>query len=184
MGDGETRLTDAVARALFKLMAIKDEYEVARLYTDGRFRAMLAERFEQTGGGTPRMTFHLAPPLLATRATVHGHLIKRTYGPWVFGAFRVLAALKGLRGTPLDPFGGTEERRMQRRLLAEYRALLDRLLAGLTPDTHATAVELAALPLDMRGFGHVLERNVAAAKAKESALLDRLETPAPRLAAE
>ncbi|MQX38107.1 indolepyruvate ferredoxin oxidoreductase family protein [Roseospira navarrensis] len=181
MGPGETRLTEAVARALFKLMSTKDEYEVARLYTDGRFKTMLAERFE---GGTPRMTFHLAPPLLAKRDPQTGHLVKRAYGPWVFGAFRVLAALKGLRGTPLDPFGRTEERRMQRQLLVNYRALLDRLVSGLTPETHGVAVELAALPLEMRGFGHVLERNVAAAREKEAALLARLEAPAPRMAAE
>jgi len=181
MGAGETRLTEAVVRALFKLMSPKDEYEVARLYTDGRFKAMLAERFE---GGTPRLTFHLAPPKQAKRDPRTGHLVKQDYGPWVFRAFRVLASMKGLRGTPLDPFGGTEERKMQRRLLAEYRALLDRLLAGLTAETHAVAVELAALPLEMRGFGHVLEANVAAAKAKEADLLAAFDAPAPRLAAE
>ncbi|KAA5605623.1 indolepyruvate ferredoxin oxidoreductase family protein [Roseospira marina] len=181
VGPDETRLTDAVARALFKLMSPKDEYEVARLYTDGRFQAMLAERFE---GGTPRARVHLAPPLFAKRDPRTGHLIKREYGPWVFGAFRVLARLKALRGTPLDPFGRTAERVMQRRLLADYRTLLDRLAEGLTADNHATAVALAALPLEMRGFGHVLEANVAAAQAKEADLLASFDTPAPRLAAE
>jgi len=180
MGAGETALTDAVARALFKLMSTKDEYEVARLYTDGRFKAMLEDRFT----GTPRPTFHMAPPLLAKRDLVTGHLVKRDYGPWVFGAFRALAALKGLRGTPLDPFGRTAERRMQRRLAADYRTLVDTLIEGLTRDNHAVAVDLARLPLDMRGFGHVLEANVAAAKAKEAALLETFRTPAPSMAAE
>jgi indolepyruvate ferredoxin oxidoreductase len=180
MGAGETALTDAVARALFKLMSVKDEYEVARLYTDGRFQAMLKERFE----GTPRLTFHMAPPLLARRDPRTGHLVKREYGPWVFGAFRALAAAKGLRGTPLDPFGRTQERRMQRRLIADYRALLETLMDGLTRDTHAVAVDLARLPLDMRGFGHVLEQNVALAKTREAELLEAFHAPASRLAAE
>ncbi|MBB4286339.1 indolepyruvate ferredoxin oxidoreductase family protein [Roseospira goensis] len=181
MGPDETALTDAVARALFKLMAYKDEYEVARLYTDGRFAESLKARFE---GERPRLTFHLAPPLLAKRDPRTGHLIKREYGPWVFGAFRVMARLKGLRGTPLDPFGYTGERRMQRRLIAEYRASVDRLLADLTPESHALAVDLARLPLEMRGFGHVLETNVEAARAKEAELRAAHDAPAPRMAAE
>jgi indolepyruvate ferredoxin oxidoreductase len=180
MGAGETRLTDAVARALFKLMSYKDEYEVARLYTDGRFEAMLADRFE----GTPRLTFHMAPPLLARRDPRTGHLVKQTFGPWMFGAFKALAALKGLRGTPLDPFGRTAERRLQRQLIADYRALLDTLTEGLTRDTHAVAVDLARLPLDMRGFGHVLEQNVTLAKTREAELLEAFRAPAPRMAAE
>jgi len=186
MGDGTSALTEAVARGLFKLTAIKDEYEVARLYTDGRFAAMLKARFE----GTPRLTFHLAPPLTAARDPETGALRKRAYdGRRIWPAMKVLARLKGLRGTPLDVFGATDERKMQRRLLAEYRALVDTLLSGLSRDTHATAVDLAALPLEMRGFGHVLERNVTAAKAREAALLQAFRSPAPapegsRLAAE
>ncbi|MBB4265063.1 indolepyruvate ferredoxin oxidoreductase family protein [Roseospira visakhapatnamensis] len=184
MGEGTTALTEAVARGLFKLTAIKDEYEVARLYTDGRFARMLRERFE----GTPRLTFHLAPPLTAGRDPETGALRKRPYdGRRIWPAMRVLARLKGLRGTPLDVFGTTDERKMQRRLLAEYRSLVDTLLGGLSRDTHATAVALAALPLEMRGFGHVLERTVTAAKAKEAALLEAFRAPPPsasRMAAE
>ncbi len=180
MGEGETGLTEAAARALFKLMAYKDEYEVARLYTDGRFREAMEQGFE----GSPRLTFHLAPPLLAKREARTGHLIKREYGPWVFSAFRVLAALKGLRGMPLDPFGRTGERRLQRALIGEYRALLDEVCNGLSPANHAVALELASLPMEMRGFGHVFERNVTAARDKQSALLARFHDPAPRMAAE
>ena len=102
----------------------------------------------------------------------------------MFSAFRVLAALKGLRGTPLDPFGRTGERRLQRALIGEYRALLDDLCAGLTPGNHAVAVDLASLPMDMRGFGHVFETNVTAARDKQSALMARFHDPAPRMAAE
>jgi len=186
MGSGETRLTEAVARGLYKLMAIKDEYEVARLYTDGRFARRLAERFE----GTLRLTFHLAPPLIAERDPVTGALTKRAYdGRRMMAAMKVLAGLRGLRGTPLDVFRVSEERRMQRHLLADYRVLVDMMLSGLTPQNHAAAVDLAALPLEMRGFGHVLERNVKAVKEKEVALLATFRNPVPapegpRLAAE
>jgi len=187
MGEDTTALTEAVARGLFKLTAIKDEYEVARLYTDGRFEAMVRERFD----GTPRLTFHMAPPLIAGRDPETGRLRKRAYeGRRMMAAMRLLAGLRRLRGTPLDLFRVSDERQMQRRILDEYRALLETLAGGLTRETHATAVDLAALPLEMRGFGPVLERSVQAAKDKEAALLaafHRAPTPSPegaRMAAE
>ncbi len=172
---GREALSEAVARALFKLMAYKDEYEVARLYTDGRFQAALKEQFT----GTPKLTVHLAPPLMSAKDPTTGRLKKRDFGPWVFTAFRLLARLKGLRGTALDIFGKTAERRMQRRLIGEYEATLEALLTGLTADNHALAAEIAALPLDMRGFGPVLEANVDATKAREAALMEAYLTPAP-----
>ena len=158
---GTTALSEAVARALFKLMAYKDEYEVARLYTDGRFEKAVRETFAD--GGT--IKFHLAPPLLAERDPVNGHLRKKSYGKWMLSAFRILAGLKGLRGTALDPFGYTAERKMERALIAEYETQLAEILRALTPANHAAAVRLAALPMQMRGFGHVKEANVAKARS-------------------
>jgi indolepyruvate ferredoxin oxidoreductase len=168
-----TGLADAVARAYFKLLAYKDEYEVARLYTDGAFARELALQFQ----GKARLGFHLAPPLFAERDPATGHLKKREYGPWVMSAFRVVAALKGLRGTPFDVFGYAAERRMDRQLIAEYEAVLAQILAGLSPDNHVLAVEIAALPLQIRGFGHVKERTRLAAKDCETKLLTRFRGP-------
>jgi indolepyruvate ferredoxin oxidoreductase len=170
---GNTALTQTVARALFKLMAYKDEYEVARLYSETDFVQRVADRFE----GPYELRFHLAPPLLAERDPQSGHLRKRTYGPWMLSVFRVLAKLRRLRGTPFDIFGRSEERRTERRLIAEYRALLEEILAVLSSSNHSTAVELAALPLEIRGFGHVKEASLARVKAKESALLTRFRSP-------
>jgi indolepyruvate ferredoxin oxidoreductase len=173
---GRTALGEAVARNLFKLMAYKDEYEVARLYSDGAFRRQLDATFEaQDGDGKPlRYEFHLAPPLLARRDSVTGLPRKMSFGPWMMGAFSVLAKLKGLRGTAFDVFGHTEERRMERRLIADYEALLNELLTRLSPENHALCVALAAIPEKIRGFGHVKARHLGAAKAEEAALLDRL----------
>ncbi|HEY0837984.1 MAG TPA: indolepyruvate ferredoxin oxidoreductase family protein [Azospirillum sp.] len=164
---GRTDLADAVARAYFKLLAVKDEYEVARLHTDPAFLAHLQERFE----GDWRPVFHLAPPLLARRRDGTGEPRKIALGPWVLPVFRALAGMKRLRGTPLDAFGYTAERRTERRLIAEYEALVDELLRGLTAERHATAVELAALPLEVRGFGHVKEAALAAVRARWADLL-------------
>jgi len=175
VGDGAA-LADAVARALFKLMAYKDEYEVARLYTGSDFLGRVADRFE----GDYRLRFHLAPPLTAARDPNTGHLQKRAYGPWMLTAFRVLAKLRGLRGTAFDPFGRTAERRMERRLIAEYEAVLDEILARLSPDNHTIAVELASLPLEIRGFGHVKQANLQHVKAKEADLLARFRSPPPQ----
>jgi indolepyruvate ferredoxin oxidoreductase len=168
LGSGEA-LSKAVAQSLFKLMAYKDEYEVARLYTDGDF----AKRLEQTFEGKVRINYHLAPPLLAKRDP-QGHLVKRRYGPMMGVAFRMLAPLKFLRGTWLDPFGYTEERRTERHLIAEYEALLDELVTRLTPENLQTAIALAALPQRIRGFGHVKARNIEAVAAERDGLLARL----------
>ena len=172
-------LADAVARAYFKLLAYKDEYEVARLYTDGVFEGELRRRF----AGPMRLGFHLAPPLFAERDPTTGRLRKKEYGAWVLTAFRVLAKLKGLRGTPFDPFGQSAERKMERRLIADYEAAMEEVLAALAPDNHALARELATLPLSIRGFGHVKEANRVAAKECEAALLSRLRGQAVRNAA-
>ena len=131
---GQCALSEAVARYLFKLMAYKDEYEVARLYTDTSFVERVKSTFD---GGNLRFEFHLAPPLLARRDKVTGEPKKMSFGPWLLGAFRVLTKFKVLRGTPLDPFGYTAERRTERRLIAEYSELLADIVEHLTPDNHA-----------------------------------------------
>jgi indolepyruvate ferredoxin oxidoreductase len=165
--DNQNQLTDAVARSYFKLLAIKDEYEVARLYTDGRFEAAVTEAFED--GGT--LKFHLAPPLLAKRDSITGLPLKKAYGPWVFKAFKLLAKLKALRGTPLDIFGKTVERRRERQDITDFEALIAALIDGLTPANHATAVKLAELPLSLRGFGHIKDQARRDMHAKQAALM-------------
>jgi indolepyruvate ferredoxin oxidoreductase len=163
-------------------MAYKDEYEVARLYTDTDFLKQIADRVD----GPYKLNFHLAPPVLGGRDPETGHLRKRSFGPWMLSVFRILARLRGLRGTPFDIFGRSEERRRERRLIGDYEAVTDEILARLSPDNHAVAVEIAALPLEIRGFGHVKQANLALVKAKETALLTRLRSaPSPHaLAAE
>ncbi len=170
---GSTALTEAVARGLYKLMAYKDEYEVARLYTDGTFAQRLGERFE----GDVKLEFHLAPPLLAERDPISGRLKKRSYGPWMMQAFKVLATLRGLRGTALDPFGYTAERKRERALPGEYRDLVQGLLPTLTPDNHAVAVALARLPEKIRGYGHIKEASLAAAALEQKKLLAAFAAP-------
>jgi indolepyruvate ferredoxin oxidoreductase len=176
---GRSGLAEAVAKSLYKLMAYKDEYEVARLYTDGEFLKKLGSQFE----GDYKLTFHLAPPLFAERDPQTGQLKKREYGAWVMPAFRMLASLRRLRGTRLDMFGYTAERRMERRLIVEYEATIETVLAGLDQDHHAMAVEIAAVPETMRGFGHVKEKNVKAAKAREASLLSAYRAPVTARAA-
>ena len=168
---GRCGLAEAVARYLFKLMAYKDEYEVARLYTDGAFRRQVAAEFD----GSVRFEFHLAPPLLARR-DANGVARKMTFGPWMMSAFRLLARLKFLRGTRLDPFGYTAERRMERKLVADYETMLEEILGRLNADNHPLAVGLAAIPEKIRGFGHVKERHLKAAKADEAALLEQFRS--------
>jgi indolepyruvate ferredoxin oxidoreductase len=175
---GKSGLADAVARYLFKLMAYKDEYEVARLYTDGAFLRQVENEFD---GDNLRFEFHLAPPLFAPRDKVTGLPRKISFGPWVLPLFRLLARLKGLRGTAFDPFGRTLERRTERKLIADYEAMLDEVLAKLTPDNHAVAVGLAAIPEKIRGFGHVKQQHLTAAKADEAALLEQFRAGAPAM---
>ena len=150
---GSTELTEAVAKNLFKLMAYKDEYEVARLYADGAFVAKLRERFD----GDLRLSFHLAPPLLAQRDPLTGHLQKREYGAWMMPAFRLLARLKFLRGTAFDPFGYTSERKAERQLIADYETTITRYIAGLRADRIPALARLARLPGMIRGYGHIKE---------------------------
>ncbi|MGH8800352.1 MAG: DUF6537 domain-containing protein, partial [Casimicrobiaceae bacterium] len=176
---GRMALTEAVARYYFKLLAVKDEYEVARLYADGDFAGRVAAQFE----GDYRLRFHLAPPLSNKPDAVTGEAKKSAYGPWMMTAFRVLAKMKWMRGTTLDVFGRTHERRVERQLITDYEALLDELLPRLAVHNHAIAVELASVPEHIRGYGHVKERHLTVAKAKEAELVAAFRAAAPGAAA-
>ena len=173
---GRDGLAAAVARYAFKLMAYKDEYEVARLYTDGAFRKKLERQFD----GDYRLEFHLAPPLMAKPDPVTGRTLKRRFGPWMMTAFRVLAALRGLRGTTFDPFGRLPERRQERQLIADYENLVGEISANLNDANHALAVELAEIPEHIRGYGPIKDRAIAAAKEKEASLLAAFLKPSPQ----
>jgi len=171
-----------VARGLAKLMAYKDEYEVARLYTGPAFRAGLADAFS----GSPKLKIHLAPPLLAFRKDARtGRPRKIAFGGWIFPVFMVLAKLKVLRGTPLDPFGYTAERRMERGLVGEYRALVEEIAAKVTRGTMDTAIELAASVDLVSGYGPVKDAGVATYRARVADLRGRLSaaptTPSERV---
>jgi len=165
---GKTALTEAVARGLFKLMAYKDEYEVARLHADPAFLSRIEGMFE----GDYKVRYHLAPPLLASRND-KGELVKRSYGSMMLWGFRVLRHLKFLRGTALDLFGRTEERRTERALIQEYKSAIDTVLAGLKADNHAQALEMARIPEKIKGYGHVKERNLRAVRQQWSDLMAR-----------
>jgi indolepyruvate ferredoxin oxidoreductase len=169
---GKTSLTEAVARSLFKLMAYKDEYEVARLHSQTGFEQKIAAMFE----GDYKINYHLAPPAVASRND-KGELQKKKYGPWMLTAFGVLARLKGLRGTPLDFFGRTEERRTERALVREYRTSLEQVLAALSTANHGLALEIASIPQQIKGFGHVKERNLAAARLQWERLMQQWPRP-------
>ncbi|MGB3387483.1 MAG: indolepyruvate ferredoxin oxidoreductase family protein [Pseudaminobacter sp.] len=167
---GSTVVTEAVARNLFKLMAIKDEYEVARLYTDGTFQRQLREQFQDYD----RLEFHLAPPILGRRGK-DGKPRKSSFGPWMLKGFSLLAALKGLRGSALDIFGYSAERRMERELLAQYEADLSLIADSLSPDTLEAAAALASVPALVRGYGHVKQANATKAAGERNRLLQRLQ---------
>ncbi|NYI17190.1 indolepyruvate ferredoxin oxidoreductase [Xanthomonas arboricola] len=169
---GSSALTEAVARYAFKLMAYKDEYEVARLYTRGDFQRRLQQQFE----GDYTLRFHLAPPLLAKK-DANGNLLKREYGPWMFTAFKLLARLKFLRGGKFDVFGYSEERRGERRLIADYSATIDMLLERLDADNVGLAAQIASIPEHIRGYGHVKHAHLQEAKAREAALLAQWRNP-------
>ncbi len=169
---GKTALTESVARYLFKLMAYKDEYEVARLHTDRSFHDKISNMFE----GDYKLNYHLAPPLIAKKND-KGELQKSKFGPLMLTAFRLLAPLKVLRGTALDIFGRTEERQMERALIDQYRQSISDLLPGLTADKHALAVDIARIPEQIRGFGHVKERNLVAARQRWAQLTQQWQTP-------
>jgi indolepyruvate ferredoxin oxidoreductase len=166
---GSTTVTEAAARNLFKLMAIKDEYEVARLYSDGSFARDLAQQFE----GYARLEFHLAPPILGRR-DADGRPRKSSFGPWMMKGFRLLAALKGLRGTAFDPFARTAERRRERALLAGYEADLDLIRTLLAPGRVEAAAALASVPALVRGYGHVRLASMEKAAGERERLVQRL----------
>ncbi|MBP6776437.1 MAG: indolepyruvate ferredoxin oxidoreductase family protein [Piscinibacter sp.] len=161
-----TKLSEAVARYLFKLMAYKDEYEVARLHTDARFHEKIAAQFE----GDYKLNFHLAPPASAKK-NERGELVKQKFGPWMLSAFGLLAKFKGLRGGALDFFGRSEERKAERALIGDYETCIDELLQTLTAERLPQAVEIARIPEEIRGYGHVKERHLAAARPKWAALM-------------
>jgi indolepyruvate ferredoxin oxidoreductase len=174
---GETKLAEAVARNYAKLLAYKDEYEVARLHADPSFRKKIEGMFE----GDYKVVYHLAPPLLARKDPTSGEPRKMRFGAWMGTAFSILKTFRFLRGTFLDVFGYTEERRMERALIREYEETVEKLIGGLTPGNHALAVQIASLPDEMRGFGYIKARNVEAARKKGEHLLAQFAaTPAAR----
>jgi indolepyruvate ferredoxin oxidoreductase len=162
---GKTILAETVARHLYKLMAYKDEYEVARLHTQTGFLERINESFE----GDFKVNYHLAPPLWSKR-NAKGELVKRKFGPIMLTGFKVLAKFKGLRGTAMDVFGKTEERVTERALIREYMQHIDRVLNNLSDITHAHALEVARVPETIKGFGHVKERNIRAARSMWASL--------------
>ena len=180
---GRSGLATAVARAYHKLLAYKDEYEVARLFTDGAFQRQVNEQFE----GVRAMEFYLAPPILSGffKDKTTGHPRKIRLGGWMLPVFRLLAKGKKLRGTRWDVFGYSAERNLERQMIADYERLLDDLAANLNQGNHGIAVALAELPLEIKGFGHVKLANYKAAKAREADLLQAFSNSAPvKLAAE
>ncbi len=160
-------LLRAVTKYVHKLMAYKDEYEVARLHADPAFRRKLDEQFE----GDYKLEFNLAPPGIARKDKFSGEPRKIQLGPWMMNAFRLLRHLKFLRGTALDPFGKTVERRKERALVEEYKEVLDEVLNNLSSENIEVAVELASLPEKIRGYGHVKERHLAAYEIEKQRLL-------------
>ena len=163
---GDRALTEAVARSLYKLMAYKDEYEVARLYTDGGYLEKLKAQFD----GDYQLKLHFAPPLFASKDRVTGQPRKKPYGLLMWKALKLMAPLKVLRGTPFDPFGYLRERKEERQLIVDYENTLDKIIDGLTVENYQTAVELASLPMQIRGFGHVKSRAIAEVRAEQQRL--------------
>jgi indolepyruvate ferredoxin oxidoreductase len=172
---GITELAEAVARYYFKVLAIKDEYEVARLFAESDFSARVANQFE----GDYKLTFHMAPPVFNKPDPATGVPRKSVYGPWMMKAFRVLARMRRFRGTGLDFFGRTDERRQERALIGEYENVVAEIVSGLTPQNHATAIDLASVPEHIRGYGHVRAAHLKTAKTREAALLAQFRSPRP-----
>ena len=164
---GSTEFTEAVASYYFKLLAYKDEYEVARLYTNGDFMQKIKGRFE----GDYKLKLHLAPPLFSSRDAHNGEPVKTAYGAWILSAMNLLARFKFLRGTAFDPFGKTSERKMERRLIEEYEQTIEELLRGLSKKNHALAVEIARIPEQIRGYDLVKQKHVESAKSQKNELL-------------
>ncbi|HCX13751.1 MAG TPA: indolepyruvate ferredoxin oxidoreductase family protein [Rhodospirillaceae bacterium] len=171
---GETRFSRAAVHGYFKLMAYKDEYEVARLYTDPAFIKKLKATFKDGFS----LKFHLAPPIISDTHSVTGERVKRTFGSWMMYGFRLLSKLKFLRGTPLDLFGLQHERRMERELIREYEIVLRDLMRELAPSNYDIAVQVAMLPQKIRGYGHVKQKNMRdTKKLQEQMIVDFRETP-------
>lgn len=166
---GSTVVTEAVARNLFKLMAIKDEYEVARLYTDGSFQKQLETQFQSYD----KLEFHLAPPVLGRRGG-DGKPRKSSFGSWMMTGFKLLAALKGLRGTAFDLFGRTAERQLERKVLADYEADIDVITRAISSERIEAAAALASVPALIRGYGHVKEASIRKAEGERARLRERL----------
>jgi indolepyruvate ferredoxin oxidoreductase len=177
---GATAFSKAVARYAFKLMAYKDEYEVARLHIDPAFIEKLNAEFEP--GFT--LAFNLAPPIMAKPDPVSGEPTKKRFGPWMIPVFRLLARMKGLRGTPFDIFGYSEERKLERGLIAEYEARIRGMLGRLGAANYDAAVAIASLPEGIRGYGYVKRRHLADVRAREADLLAAFDDPRAEVAAE
>jgi indolepyruvate ferredoxin oxidoreductase len=172
-------LSEAVARNLYKLMAIKDEYEIARLYTDGAFEKRLKEKFE----GKVKLAIHLAAPILGHRNPDTGLLEKRAFGGWMLKAMKVLAKGKRLRGTRLDLFGRTAERKAERALIQDYEARMEKVLPALNEANLNLAAAYAGVPDMIRGFGHVKAANMKKAEARYAEFEAALLAPAQALQA-
>ncbi len=176
---GATALSKAVARYAFKLMAYKDEYEVARLHLDPAFMEKLNAEFEPGF----KLAFNLAPPIMALPDPVSGEPTKKRFGPWIVPVFRVLKAMRVLRGTPLDLFGYFPERKLERALIVEYEARMRDLFGRLTPDNYDIAVEIACVPERIRGYGYIKRRHLAEVKPREAELLAAFEMARPEVVA-
>ena len=175
---GGSKLAEAVARYYAKLMAFKDEYEVARLHSGPGFKQKIENMFE----GDYKVVFHLAPPSLNKPDPATGEAKKATFGPWMMRLLRLLAACRVVRGTAFDIFGRTEERKTERALITEYAATVEQLLAGLTPAKHALAIEIASIPEAIRGYGHVKMRHLKLAEKQRAELLVKFKAPAEQTA--
>jgi indolepyruvate ferredoxin oxidoreductase len=171
-------LPRAVAVSYAKLLAYKDEYEVARLYTDGSFEKQLRDQFE----GNFKLSYHLAPPLLPAADDGAGRPRKKAFGRWMRTGFKLLAQLKGLRGTPFDLFGYSKDRKLERALIAEFEGDVDTVLKALAPETELTAIALMPIADDIRGYGIVKEQAYRKTRAKRDALLKELANPPPQVA--
>jgi len=178
---GKTMLTQAVAKYYFKLLAVKDEYEVARLHTQSGFLDAIEKNFE----GPYKINFHLSPAFLSKPDAAGSQPRKKQFGPWIIPIFKVISSLKFLRGTPFDIFGMSQERRMERELIGEYEMQLNLIMDTLGnpayADRYDIAVQLASIPEDIRGYGHVKHRHVQTARAKSQALMAQLNATSPEL---
>ena len=170
---GMTGLTRAVATYAYKLMAYKDEYEVARLQTSPELKEKLASAFE----GDYKIRYHLSPPIFAKKDPISGRPRKYEFGGWITPLFKLMAAMKGLRGTGFDIFGYTAERKMERGLITQYEGVVDRLITGLSPENHALAINIASLPDKIRGYGYIKEDSVRSTLAELETLLGQYENP-------